>query len=377
MKIKKILTAGVLFSAFVLQVYAISVDPKTVYKNTASIDLPTLKVPTVVELSSKQFGSQVAVFDDTTATFVPSLMRSNAQPIGVKETEIVGLDNSSVKEVVDGNFETFFEFNLPEQGRGSVALTLRYVKPFATNAVSLYLAPSVALPTNVTVKAHINGEMKTIVSNVRPTSSLITFPTYTSDWFLVEFEYGQPLRVNEIIFGKAGSQETNETLRFLALPNHSYKIFSNPVFVVNLNLSESADLHDNRDVLGIAQIPSVTPNPLFKEPDVDSDGVIDTKDNCVQVANPDQKDEDENGRGDTCDDFDRDGVINSSDNCADMPNRTQADTDKDGKGDVCDGEESRLTEKYPSLVWGAILFAVLVFGSLFYFVLKKDGSQVN
>jgi hypothetical protein len=36
-------------------------------------------------------------------------------------------------------------------------------------------------------------------------------------------------------------------------------------------------------------------------PDADSDGVPDASDNCVNVANANQKDYDQNGRGDACD----------------------------------------------------------------------------
>ena len=71
---KKILGFCFVCSVLVLQAKAVEVDPKTVYRNVADVTLPTLKVPTVVELSSSDLSSQVAVFDDTTAQFVPSLV---------------------------------------------------------------------------------------------------------------------------------------------------------------------------------------------------------------------------------------------------------------------------------------------------------------
>lgn len=58
--------------------------------------------------------------------------------------------------------------------------------------------------------------------------------------------------------------------------------------------------------------------------DGDHDRVIDTTDNCLQVANPGQDDGDRDGRGDACD------------NCGDLGNPGQSDQDGDGKGDVCD-----------------------------------------
>ncbi|MCA9681412.1 MAG: hypothetical protein KC457_04385, partial [Myxococcales bacterium] len=43
--------------------------------------------------------------------------------------------------------------------------------------------------------------------------------------------------------------------------------------------------------------------------DLDSDGVCDSIDNCVSVANPDQADANQDGKGDACDDDDDDGAV--------------------------------------------------------------------
>jgi DNA-binding beta-propeller fold protein YncE len=54
----------------------------------------------------------------------------------------------------------------------------------------------------------------------------------------------------------------------------------------------------------------------FRYDDVDADGVIDERDNCPGVYNPDQSDMDRDGRGDACDpDADGDGVPNELDKC--------------------------------------------------------------
>ena len=74
--------------------------------------------------------------------------------------------------------------------------------------------------------------------------------------------------------------------------------------------------------------------------DRDGDGVLDDIDNCVDVANADQLDADEDGLGDVCDsDDDNDGIDDDVDNCVDVANSDQLDADGDGLGDVCDSDD--------------------------------------
>lgn len=76
---------------------------------------------------------------------------------------------------------------------------------------------------------------------------------------------------------------------------------------------------------------------LTSDPDRDGDGDLNDADNCPDTPNPDQADQDGDGRGDACDgDRDGDGVANGDDNCAEVANPSQADQDTDGIGDACD-----------------------------------------
>lgn len=90
--------------------------------------------------------------------------------------------------------------------------------------------------------------------------------------------------------------------------------------------------------------------------DADEDGVPEivlnngrNTDNCPDLFNPDQRDGDNDGLGDTCDplpeepapegtDVDRDGVPDGEDNCPLVPNRDQANVDRDEMGDACDAD---------------------------------------
>jgi len=76
------------------------------------------------------------------------------------------------------------------------------------------------------------------------------------------------------------------------------------------------------------------PDPLA---DFDGDGVVDGKDNCDEVKNPDQANRDGDDLGDACDkDDDGDDVADEDDNCPGVANKDQTDTDEDGIGDACD-----------------------------------------
>lgn len=80
--------------------------------------------------------------------------------------------------------------------------------------------------------------------------------------------------------------------------------------------------------------------------DTDRDGIVDITDNCVNVGNPNQLDNDNDGQGDMCDDdIDNDGIINNQDNCPTISNPSQSDGDGDGDGDGCDDDHDNDTVK--------------------------------
>lgn len=77
--------------------------------------------------------------------------------------------------------------------------------------------------------------------------------------------------------------------------------------------------------------------------DADGDGIADATDNCPSISNPDQRDDDQDGIGDTCDaliDTDGDGIADAADNCPFISNPDQRDDDQDGIGRACDTSEN-------------------------------------
>ena len=112
----------------------------------------------------------------------------------------------------------------------------------------------------------------------------------------------------------------------------------------NLNLRQSPGNEDGivesngDDTTGVVTRPPVS-DDIVLPPDQDSDGIVDTEDNC-RFTNPDQKDSDGDGLGDACDpeqvDGDNDSVPESMDNCFAISNPDQKDSDGDGLGDACD-----------------------------------------
>jgi hypothetical protein len=106
-----------------------------------------------------------------------------------------------------------------------------------------------------------------------------------------------------------------------------------------------------------ARYPSVVVPDLDRILDQDADGLVNAADDCPTTANPAQDDLDLDGQGDDCDDdrdgdgaanaadslpndpnewTDADGVGDSVDNCLGLANADQLDTDADLVGDACD-----------------------------------------
>ncbi len=348
-------------------------DIISAYRQVKEISLPKISIPKVAEIPFDSNGLERAdflVFDTTIQTFQPSLLIKKE----IKENRsasivVSGLDNQNFysERMTDNNDNTYAEIPLPNSGLGNARIILESDTEITSNSVFILLDNYVALPKTISVYSGEDNNLKTILSSQVVNSQVVNFPKTTSKRWVFDLTYGQPLRITEIRLGGL-STNLDETykLRFLAQPDHQYNVYFNPDRHTNVSLGEMPNLYDNEGVMTLP-ISISKENKGFVPSDVDKDGIEDTKDNCVNVANFDQKDEDNNGRGDACDDYDKDGVINSLDNCRDIPNYNQADSDGDKIGDVCDPTESRLTEQYKWLPWLGIGLAGIIVIVLFVF----------
>lgn len=348
------------------------------YRSYKTPQIPALAVPTVVEMS---FASDVverwefAVLDTVERIFEPSLFE--ATPI--INQSCLSIDANTYYQgaqlMLDDDVRTFADFYFTAEDRGEANITLTCSDSITCSGVVLILDEHVALPQKISVNVRgEHGELQALTSGAKLDSTVVRFPKVRSDYWNFTIEFIQPLRISELrLITEQEARDTSRVLRFLAQPGHGYRVYFDPDRHIWPPVAEPGNLTDDR---GVVQLPDVAAqaNGGYVFSDLDEDGIPDIRDNCIEIANPDQTDADNNGRGDACDDFDRDGIINSLDNCPNVPNRDQYDRDGDGIGDVCDDQENRFTERHRWIPWVGIGLAAVVLGVLFALTMRKPGQ---
>lgn len=345
-----------------------SVPSFNTFRSFKDIGVSSIQVPTVEEVPIEDLyveRQDFAVLDNTTDSFEPYFLKKQALFVRPTTTVAVSGVVYNPAAMLDGNTLTYADFPQPENTEGYAEITLKSSEPVTSSAVSLLLANNVALPTSIQIHAMVDGENRIVLAKTEMHQQTVYFPETNSDEWRIALTYGQPLRISELRLPLNDVIKSNFlSLRFLAQPGHSYRVYFNPDRQTSFILPEAGDLASSQDVMVLPPVPTQS-NPSYVMADTDGDGVPDIRDNCVTVTNPDQADINHNGRGDACDDFDRDGIINSLDNCPNFPNRDQFDADGDGIGDACDKVESRITERYTWIPWAGIGFAFVVLITLF------------
>jgi len=365
---------GVIGGDALAQTAAFDIDDAThSFKKYKDVTNLSILVPTVIEVSFENDFLErfdFAVYDMTTENLQPSLFKQTST---VDEIPIfVGVNTGeNTAPMIDKKVTTYTEFLLPDHTQGETHLTISSTQPITSSSLTLLLDAFVALPTLIEIRAHTISGNVIVLAKQKMGQQTIFFPKTTSTTWTVSLTYAQPLRITELQLHQENNAKKNmRGLRFLAQPQHAYRIYFDSDTYTAPIVGESGNLNLDEGVVRISDGVSMS-NLSYTIADGDTDQIPDIYDNCVSVANTDQVDIDGNGRGDVCDDFDRDGFINSKDNCPNEPNRNQRDSDADGIGDVCDGQESRLTEKYPWLPWIGMGFAAIVLIMLFFITARS------
>lgn len=338
---------------------------------------PKISVPTVLEVPLSQGALAfpvLAVYNVVTDEFEPYFLTSITKGDTPSQISAVGATGSTYA-LSDGNYETYLEFSLHE-GANKAEITFTFSKPIVASSLSFALDNYVALPQTIAIQADTVSGPYTALASTRLYQSSVTFPKTTASVWHVSFDYVQPLRITEMKFNEfSPGTLVSRGVRFLAKPGQSYQIYFDADRYVRPVQKEAGDLSSNKGVVTLSG-PNPIMNPSFTPADSDGDTIPDLTDNCVSVANPDQKDSDANGRGDACEDYDRDGIANAKDNCPDIPNQDQLDTDADDVGDVCDNFDNRITERMPWLPWAGIGVAGVVLLGLFVLAFKYKKEDV-
>ena len=332
-----------------------------------------LPVPMEMPVTTNRL-SDYMVVDTGTNTLQPRTIVSRTENTPVTVT--VYNATSSASLLHDGNTATFETYQIEQNqsvtgANTFVSLHFKFTRPIQTSNIVTILDQNVIMPQRISIQARNgqNSEWEFVANNVWMSSN-VYFPKTTADEFLVTIAYNQPLRIAEMNFVQ-NPATTSYYLRFVARPRTAYAIYSMPEgnvpyipYLDTLNLTSTT--------LATVGVNSTRlPNPKYVPADTDADGVIDSVDNCISVANPDQADLNKNNQGDACEDSDLDGMINANDNCPEIPNPNQQDEDSDGKGDHCDGVESRWVEQLSFLPWIGIGVGFIVVLVLFKFSLSQ------
>ncbi len=363
---------------FPIAVFARSLEPLTFeqqrdfitsafryYKNIS----PVISLPTVLEIPFNEESFQVPVFvvyNISDSQFEPYYFSVKEISTGVK-VEAVGAIGSSTN-INDNIYSSYIEF--PVKGETNQATTVfNFDKPIEASSLYFTLDNFVTLPQTISITAVVDGKEYIVQREVRPQGGYVVFPKTRSATWKVSFSYVQPLRISEMKINDLSQVKKLTGLRFLAQQGKNYSIYFDADRYVTSFTKESANLSGDAGVVRYATGNNIL-NPSYKPADSDSDSVPDLADNCISVANTDQKDLNKNFLGDVCEDYDRDRVVNAKDNCPDAPNISQIDTDKDGAGDICDNLDNRATERMPWLPWVGIGIAGVVVFGLFVLVIK-------
>lgn len=334
-----------------------------------------ISVPTVVEmpLTYELLDSNIfAIFDTVRGEFVPYRIQKNADG-GDNRAQVETTINNKAEMggayLIDGHRQSAVTYEVKQIGVNTAEIVITTRELRSSDFIDFVFGDPTLRPDSVAILAEINGSERVIAAGSFLNGDSFTFPSIdTNNWRII-FTYSNDFAISELQFSGnvLGNNASSDGVRFLAQPHTTYLFYHDTDRQVVIPTPEAGNLQEDFGIFSIQGFDSVQ-NMDYRELDSDTDGISDSKDNCISEPNPDQIDVNGNTVGDVCDDFDRDGHIQSHDNCPDVPNKLQSDEDGDGIGDECDEAESRITEKYTWIPWVGMGIAGIVLMILFVLV---------
>jgi hypothetical protein len=368
-----------------IPVEKITLEQQGAFQSVARVAENDFKVPTMVDvpIDFAKDSRLCTIVTDSLGVIVPStiITKDYVSTLNLSASDSFG--NMNANNMIDGQENTYVEFPFIEDDnedtvvqkkeKNIVVIDINSDRMFKADSLHFTFDKNIQKPTRIRIiSVKKNGEEQVLLPEQFFPKDKISFPQVNTDHYKIILNYIKPLRINEITFFEKGVPTvTKNVVRFIAQPKMAYDIYYNTEEFVKTKPMESPDFSAVNSNVQRLQVESVEDNAIYKKADTDKDGILDSQDNCISVANEDQIDEDENGKGDACEDFDRDGVMNYIDNCVLKANRKQLDKDADGIGDVCDDVESRFIEKYPWITY-VVLFIVFIIVAVLIVKIMKD-----
>lgn len=349
------------------------------YRSFLEVEPAQSTIPTVVQVPLPPDATKVLVYEEQSQSFIESMIENRYvinDPVTYQLSEVSSTDGirGDLNNLLDNNPDTAVDFIVGGKSiESSSVFLLESDHPVSVSEFSFGTGKNSILPSGFSIYSIKNRqdtvEEGELIFQSTYVNNLVKFPVRRGQFWLIVFNYEQPIRLTDLDMGPVETSTRVDNVRFLALPNMTYRVYLYPERSAPVTLRSGGNLAGASAIDPIS-VGALTDNPLFVEADTDNDGLPDKIDNCPTHYNPDQLSTRGDGVGDVCADFDNDGFNNTEDNCPMLPNYDQRDKDGDGLGDECDLEESRLTERYPWLPWlgiGVTLFVILV---LFVIVAK-------
>jgi hypothetical protein len=304
-------------------------------------------------LLNVELNQNYGVYDNTNKGFVNTEEKIYSEQYHQPITNISNyVTGSNLYDIYDNNTSTYID--LPAT-KNSTETRLLIENKFSRNIKGLYidLAQGNDKVDSIILK---NNDSKSIIYTGQSTN--LSFAEIRARPLELIITHSQNIRINEIKLEEANPEPKGLVVTFLAFPEVKYTLYSKTE-----NYSERYNNSSlNTDAVEVVgQLSNTADNNLYLDSDADGDGVIDMKDNCPSVSNKDQKDINNNKRGDACEDNDGDGIKDGVDNCPFVANSAQVDIDGDKKGDACDKVDDRYLAQNRWILWTGIGLSMVGF----------------